>query len=356
MCALSLYCATTVYVYLAKNEKTASQVTAIDIANLKFIIQAMEAIGRRHEMTRSFVRQVYMDIERNNLSAKIHIPNLAKYRDTQSGVCSNIPLLTRGQVARHTAISPVLPGRLPLERPQGRLAAEDGLSDKHFTPTPPNFVRDLTNTDCFQPMLGAVSRNVAVASSDDGKQARQENRRRMPNNANQTLADGIQYGAIGASSDHNMSRMPNMKDTYDKMAPSLAGAGLWRAGGLSIRGSPRGDGKVLMDQMSSSSSSSPQFRGTGTGTETQSGSSHTSPGTGLGNTTEENRVDLRSMQNRISTPIWQPTDDMFLANNMNEPMGHPVMGAGDNGDPWSFMTEELNWDAINGPMNGQSNS
>ena len=47
LCALSLYCATTVYVYLAKQNPT-SGLTHNDLVNLATIIQAMENIARTH--------------------------------------------------------------------------------------------------------------------------------------------------------------------------------------------------------------------------------------------------------------------------------------------------------------------
>ena len=71
-----------------------------------------------------------------------------------------------------------------------------------------------------------------------------------------------------------------------------------------------------------------------------SGSSHTSPDIGLGNSAEENRIDLRAFQDRISTPIWQSTEETLFAQ-----MATNSLGSGGT-DPWGILTAvDLNWDA-----------
>lgn len=118
MVALSLYSAASVYVYSAKCNMDTGFSTA-DLQNLKFIINAMEAIGRRHIITQAFLQQIFMDIERNGLSGVIDLPNLAHYKNLFGWTSSNIPLLARTSISKHTEIQPPLPGRLPLGNPKG---------------------------------------------------------------------------------------------------------------------------------------------------------------------------------------------------------------------------------------------
>ncbi|KAG6022953.1 hypothetical protein E4U41_002119 [Claviceps citrina] len=169
LCALSLYCCTTVYVYLAK-KRPGDGFTASDRSNLEIVVQAMEVVGRKHEITCAFLQQACLDIERNDLAGMLRFPVLSKYRALLDGsnVGSNIPLITRSSVSRHSKVTPVLPGRLPLSDPQGRIAP-GRLVHAHD-----DAVRSI-NTDCFQPVLGAVTRNV---SSGTARATGQENKRR----------------------------------------------------------------------------------------------------------------------------------------------------------------------------------
>ncbi|KAJ0341839.1 hypothetical protein COL922a_001933 [Colletotrichum nupharicola] len=116
--ALSLYSAASVYVYNAKCDPQ-NGLSMADLQNLKFIVQAMEGIGRRHLVTQAFLQQVFMDIQRNGLSGIIDVPSLNNYKNTFGWTCSNIPLLARSSISKHTEIQPPLPGRLPLGNPKG---------------------------------------------------------------------------------------------------------------------------------------------------------------------------------------------------------------------------------------------
>lgn len=114
--ALSMYCAASVYMYLCKENQAPT-----NLSNLDFIISAMEALGRNHSITRAFLRQVVVDIERNDLGNIVRLPRL----DRLSGelglqISHNIPLLARSSVSRHTQPQPPLPGRLPLGNPVGK--------------------------------------------------------------------------------------------------------------------------------------------------------------------------------------------------------------------------------------------
>ncbi|KAI1501225.1 fungal-specific transcription factor domain-containing protein [Biscogniauxia marginata] len=128
--ALSLYCAASVYIYLCKDTQTPTNVD-----NLDFVISAMEAIGRCHTITRAFLRQVILDVERNDLQSLIQLPRIDRLsRDFANHVSPNIPLLARSRISRHSQVQPPLPGRLPLGNPVGKVIREDyGYRDLGWT-------------------------------------------------------------------------------------------------------------------------------------------------------------------------------------------------------------------------------
>ncbi|PKK49291.1 hypothetical protein CI102_5732, partial [Trichoderma harzianum] len=104
LCAFSLYCATTVYVYLAKQDPS-SEINPADMSSLELIINAMEAMGRIHMITCAFLQQACLDIDNNGLSGSIKLPILYQYRNLFGGPASNIPLLARSPISRHTQMS-----------------------------------------------------------------------------------------------------------------------------------------------------------------------------------------------------------------------------------------------------------
>lgn len=353
LCALSMYCASTVYVYMAKENKE-SGLSPIDKMNLQVIVQAMEAIGRNHEMTKAFLQQACLDIERNNLASEIRFPNLNQYRNIFGGASSNIPVLARVAVARHTSVSPVLPGRLPLGNPQGRmrpshlrlpkthphqLTAEEGVEIRDGTP-------------CFRAMLGAVTRSVNP--NLDPRRAAVTNAAKAGGALNQQTVDDRQNhkrrrvsgspgpeGAMNANGTVNMNH--GMATQGRVFSPSaMSGASSGNSGGAqqsTQHQPPRPSmATVFPDRTNSSASSSPmnQFS---TGTETHTQSSHTSPGLsfGLGATLEENRVDLRAFQDRISTPIWQAAEQ--------EVLGLGPLNSNYGGDPWGILGADVDWDS-----------
>ncbi|KAL2752749.1 hypothetical protein ACRALDRAFT_1052542 [Sodiomyces alcalophilus JCM 7366] len=124
LAALSMYCAASVYVYTAMLDPQTGLSDA-DMSNLELIVQAMEAISRSHYITRSFLQQLCADVERNGLGSIIRLPSLAEYRNPFGWPCSNIPLLARNHLTKHTDIQTPLPGRLPLE-----------VQTSAFTPSP----------------------------------------------------------------------------------------------------------------------------------------------------------------------------------------------------------------------------
>ncbi|RSL56663.1 hypothetical protein CEP54_008728 [Fusarium duplospermum] len=224
LCALSLYCTTTVYVYLAKQNPTGG-LTSIDLSNLDLIIQAMEAIARTHTITRAFLQQACLDIEHNGLNSSIRMPSLKRFRNAFGEGKSHIPMLVRSAVAKHTEQSSL-------------------------------FFAHKRTLDAEQEALDKLSTNMD----------RMKNHRPASSPANQC-----------------------------------------------------------------------------SGARTVSGSSHTSPDNGLGNTAEENRIDLRSLQGRVATPIWQSTEETLFAQ-ITETMITNALPS-DGTDPWGILNADLNWDA-----------
>ncbi|KAK2592529.1 hypothetical protein QQS21_009774 [Conoideocrella luteorostrata] len=330
LCALSLYCCTTVYVYLAKKNPIGG-ITPVDKSNLEIILQAMEAIGRKHEMTCAFLQQACLDIERNNLKSVLKLPTLEKYRGSFGpSPNSNIPLISRSSVSRHTKITPVLPGRLPLNKPQGKIMPRHSRLDKGdppFGPTENQPVdRNFLNTDCFQPVLGAVTRNVGAGPSD-----RTDNKRKRtsPN------------PAIGIMSSSVDSRVGPEIEFNDQTSLLSSGIGLDML-------NPTNDASFVLPDRTNSSTSSPAYRPGNSGSEPFTGSSYTTP-SGLGNTPEENRIDLRTFQDRMPQ-IWQAAQmqsmqDAMFTSSVTEALFN-MAGIDENSampTSWETWGESMTW-------------
>ncbi|GJC80708.1 citrinin biosynthesis transcriptional activator ctnR [Colletotrichum liriopes] len=193
MVALSLYSAASVYIYSAKCNPEAGISTA-DLQNLKFIITAMEAIGRKHVITQAFLQQIFMDVERNGLSGIIDLPNLTNYKNLFGWTCSNIPLLARSSISKHTEIQPPLPGRLPLGNPKGTAYAYalTGTDYEHnitmeggcnpLAPKPSNADRGPEGAGAGGLSLGKFDRYMGPASTADepGDNGSKKRRRTSP--------------------------------------------------------------------------------------------------------------------------------------------------------------------------------
>ncbi|KAI1378343.1 hypothetical protein F4677DRAFT_443557 [Hypoxylon crocopeplum] len=121
LAALSLYCAASVWVYMCKETRAPTHVD-----NLDFIIGVMEALGRDHAITRAFLRQVVVDIERNGIQDIARLPRLDGLgNEFKNQVSQNIPLLARSKISRHSKVQPPLPGLLPLGKPVGKVMNTD---------------------------------------------------------------------------------------------------------------------------------------------------------------------------------------------------------------------------------------
>ncbi|KAI0969413.1 hypothetical protein F4678DRAFT_440345 [Xylaria arbuscula] len=108
LAALSLFCAVSVYMYFCKENCTPTNVD-----NLDFLLSAMEAIGRTHSVTRSFLRQAVLDIEQNGLQDIVNLPRITRLnRNLNTPVTHNVPLLARTKMSRHSEAQPPIPGLL----------------------------------------------------------------------------------------------------------------------------------------------------------------------------------------------------------------------------------------------------
>lgn len=94
--------------------------TPTNTDNLDFILSAMEAIGRTHSLTRSFLRQAILDIEQNGVQEIVRLPRVTRLTQYLTNmVTHNIPLLARTRLSRHSAAQPPIRG-LPIGRTKTR--------------------------------------------------------------------------------------------------------------------------------------------------------------------------------------------------------------------------------------------
>ncbi|KAH8125900.1 hypothetical protein ACSS6W_008822 [Trichoderma asperelloides] len=229
LCAFSLYSATTVYVYLAK-EDPSTGINPVDMSNLELIINAMEAIGRIHMTTCAFLQQACLDIDNNGLSSIIKIPVLYQYRNFFGGPASNIPLLARSPISKHTQMSSPLPGRLPLGKPLGHLRPMNIRMTKSV-PLLTGVTAQMSRmgiTESFRPALGAISRNLAPRSTDSIHKRKRE----YPSSQSTTGMDAeISMAAIrngcfrGASTSGDFTTSHRTNSPHFYFSPVGQGAG-----------------------------------------------------------------------------------------------------------------------------------
>ncbi|KAI1752314.1 hypothetical protein F4782DRAFT_530569 [Xylaria castorea] len=175
LAALSLFCAASVYMYFCKENPTPT-----NIDNLDFILSAMEAVGRTHSVTRSFLRQALLDIECNGVQDIVRLPRVTRLSQRlNNGVSHNIPLLARTRLSRHSEAQPPMPG-LPAGRTMSR-----GIPRS----VPPS------STSWAKPVLNPASLSVS-SSSGSGPDGHTHKRQRTATpSSNSSL-----YADSGASS------------------------------------------------------------------------------------------------------------------------------------------------------------
>lgn len=120
--ALSLYCASTVYVDLAREDFSSTSPASLPpwvTSELEYLVECMESIGRQHVVTRAYLNQLLLDIAQSGVDAYFNLPNIKRY-----GCCNHgIPLLVRTAVSRHTKNQgrPLMPRMMPMG---GRIISE----------------------------------------------------------------------------------------------------------------------------------------------------------------------------------------------------------------------------------------
>lgn len=289
-------------------------VNPVDSANLEIIIRGMEAISRNHRITQAFLQQTCIDIQGNGLGTTVHIATLKKYGQHLGQFSANIPLVARSHISKHSTVSPVLPGKLPLGNPIGTaFPAEPAYSNQRLplmsgcsatTPAHP------IDVDFYQPMMGAVSRNASAPDEPSHK------RKRRNESSTATATAGWTPVSEALKADF-FSNGWTMDSTTERFASGIT---------------PSNNPIILPDRSTPSSVSSPAHRQPPAVVELSSSSDasgHTP--TGLGNTAEENKIDFSAFQDKISGPLW-PLEDGVL---------NPLVEGG--GDPWAFLTGESGW-------------
>lgn len=119
-------------VYISQAAQDERRLSPAHASNLQFLVHAMEAIGRVHAITQSFLRQVLRDLRRVGLDGVVRSTTLARRsaadeaaadESDRAGTAAcghNIPLFARSRHSKRAGILPPLPGRLPLANPVGR--------------------------------------------------------------------------------------------------------------------------------------------------------------------------------------------------------------------------------------------
>jgi hypothetical protein len=137
LAALSIYCATSVYVYQAKDTKESCH-----SANLEFLMNCMAAIGQEHFITRAFLHQAIQDIKLNGLDAFF---NTDKWDDlpykppASDGMkMHSIPLLARSSVSRGTKLNPPISLKQPVQS-SSLCGFVNGSDVKSSSTGPPGF-------------------------------------------------------------------------------------------------------------------------------------------------------------------------------------------------------------------------
>ncbi|KAK4082769.1 transcriptional regulator family: Fungal Specific TF [Trichoderma aggressivum f. europaeum] len=330
LCAFSLYCATTVYVYLAKQDPS-SEINPADMSSLELIINAMEAMGRIHMITCAFLQQACLDIDNNGLSGRIKLPILYQYRNLFGGPASNIPLLARSPISRHTQMSSPLPGRLPLDKPLGQRRPMH-LRMTKSVPLLTGVTASMSRmgiTDSFRPALGAISRNLTPQSTDNAHKRKRQYSNSQSSSSRVSGSVGT-YAANrrtedGESTGHNamysyMATMGQQQETVVRPQDPMI------------------DGDFMAPGQTDSPSFSYISLGQPVGSVLDSGDSNTFPGAGQGTFSDHNEADFQHYQTDTPLRSWQPMDNEVLT--FSETMSFPT-DTNLSGNPLDFFNNDF---------------
>ncbi|KAK3391796.1 hypothetical protein B0T20DRAFT_384004 [Sordaria brevicollis] len=125
--ALSLYCASTVYVDLAREAFSSPLPAPLPpwaTSELEFLVECLESIGRQHIITRAYLNQLLLDIEQSDVGSFFNLPNIKRY-----GCCNHgIPLMVKTAVSRNrkSGGGSMVPRMMPV--PMGGRIIPEGVS------------------------------------------------------------------------------------------------------------------------------------------------------------------------------------------------------------------------------------
>ncbi|KAK0737102.1 hypothetical protein B0T21DRAFT_157427 [Apiosordaria backusii] len=116
--ALSLYCAASTYISVAKDHQqssspsspssSASFMTSVN-TNLETLLKSMESISKLHYITRAYLNQILLDISRSGISLSFTSSSLLNHPENlQCG--HGIPIVARTSTSKHTRLPVPFPG------------------------------------------------------------------------------------------------------------------------------------------------------------------------------------------------------------------------------------------------------
>ncbi|KAF3355373.1 Glucoamylase [Verticillium dahliae VDG1] len=329
LAALSMYCAVSVYVYIAKISPQ-SGLSRTDLNNLEFLINAMESIAKNHLITQAFLQQICADVEMNGLASVINLPSLANHRNAFGWSSPNVPLLVKSYLTKHTGIQPPLSGRLPPgnRHPSTARPGQSGSS-----------VEELNDPPGFSDVLPRSAQDIP------GKRKRPAQPTQFPENPGAEY-DNINFNDVGTHTNEFFSRSRR----------GMYGSGLLRATGVA----PRVNTRPVVLPHRTSTTASPSRYNISTPSQATSGDT---PGpsmgfvegedTGVGSLSHEGLPPLASaVPPSFSGAFGMPSSFMFSPdeNSMGDmPLGAAGAagaGIGPSGvDPWTMLAgnDEGSW-------------
>ncbi|KAH6708243.1 hypothetical protein EV126DRAFT_107431 [Verticillium dahliae] len=329
LAALSMYCAVSVYVYIAKISPQ-SGLSRTDLNNLEFLINAMESIAKNHLITQAFLQQICADVEMNGLASFINLPSLANHRNAFGWSSPNVPLLVKSYLTKHTGIQPPLSGRLPPgnRHPSTARPGQSGSS-----------VEELNDPPGFSDVLPRSAQDIP------GKRKRPAQPTQFPENPGAEY-DNINFNDVGT----------HTNEFFSRSGRGMYGSGLLRATGVAPRVNT---GPVVLPHRTSTTASPSRYN---ISTPSQATSGDT-PGpsmgfvegedTGVGSLSHEGLPPLASaVPPSFSGAFGMPSSFMFSPdeNSMGDmPLGAAGAagaGIGPSGvDPWTMLAgnDEGSW-------------
>lgn len=279
-------------------------------------------------ITCAFLQQTCLDIDKNGLSGSIKLPILYQYRNFFGGPASNIPLLARSPISKHTQMSSPLPGRLPLDKPLGQRRPMH-LRMTKSVPLLTGVTAGMSRmgiTDSFRPAIGAISRNLAPQSTDN-------THKRKRHYSNSQPSSGRESSSVGTSA---ANRRTENGDSNRSNAMYLSMATQQET--IMRPQDPMIDGNFMAPGQTDSPSFSYLSLGQPAGSVLESGDSHAFPGAEQRTFSDHNEADFQHYQNDTPLRSWQPMDNEVLT--FSETMSFPT-DADISGNPLDFFNHDF---------------